>query len=393
MFAYLPQQPVDKIFALVAAYQSDPRRNKIDLGVGVYRDATGSTPVLASVKAAEAINQAEEVTKTYNRFIGDPAYLAAVEPLVFGAAADSSRVSASQTPGGTGALRMLLEVAQSASPSMTVWLPDPTWPNHPAMLAHMGIGHNAVPYFDAKTGLADIQGFLNGLSGVKAGDVVVLHGSCHNPTGADPDAEGWAALTAHAAKHGWVPLIDMAYHGFGDGLDEDAAGLRLMAQRLPEVMVALSFSKTFGLYRDRAGAALIVSDPSEKPRVSDALATVNRLAYSFAPHPSAAIVSRILTEADRRTAWESELAAMRARIAGLRVGLAEALRRETNTDRFDFITRQKGMFSRIGLPAEDVALLREKHAIYMVGDGRMNLAGLPERSIPQVANAIASVVR
>lgn len=391
MFGALPPQPEDKIFAMLAAFQSDPRPGKLDLSVGVYRDETGATPVMACVKAAEAINHAEEMTKTYNRFIGDASYLAAVERLAFVEGIDRGRISSCQTPGGTGALNILLQLAASAHADMTVWLPQPTWPNHPAILTHLGIPIRSVPYYDAEKGTSDIEAFLSGLDGIAAGDVVVLHASCHNPTGADFKTSDWKALAEHAQTHGWVPLIDMAYQGFGAGIEEDAAGLRHMASVLPEVMAAVSFSKSMGLYRDRAGAALVVSAPENQSLLSAALAGLNRLTYSFAPHPAAAIVARILSEPARHAAWQAELDAMRMRIVSLRLGLADALRRETNSDHFDAIAGQQGMFSLLPLPADDIAQLRKEHGIYILGDGRMNIAGLPAHTIEHLARAIAEV--
>ncbi|MEL6583361.1 MAG: aromatic amino acid transaminase [Pseudomonadota bacterium] len=389
----LPPQPEDKIIAVMGQFAADPRPEKLDLGVGVYRDDAGQTPILRAVKAAESANQAEETSKSYNRLIGDAGYLEAVEKLVLAEAHDPARVTSSQTPGGTGALRCLFELVMLANADATVWLPEPTWPNHIAILSYLGIKTRTAPYYDHANGQADVEAFLAGLGGVKPGDVVLLHGACHNPTGADPSPEGWQAIAEHASTHGWVPLIDLAYHGLGDGLNEDAQGVRLLAQKLPEVLIAVSFSKTFGLYRDRAGAALAITQRKSHGVTEDTLSAINRLAYSFAPHPAAAIVRRILTSPDLRHDWEAELGEMRGRMSGLRSSLSDALRLATNTDLFEAVATQRGMFSQLPIDPRSVSRLRAEFGIYMVGDGRINIAGLTEEAIPRFSRAVATVCR
>ena len=393
MLKALPHHSEDKIIAVMAAFQADPRPQKLDLGVGVYKDASGAVPIFRAVKAAEAVNQAEETTKVYNRFIGYDRFLNAATDLALGPKPAAGRRVASQTPGGTGAVHALFDLARMANPDLTVWLTEPTWPNHPAILQHRGIAHRSVAYLDDQ-GRADIPAFLAGLNGVRPGDVVLLHGCCHNPSGADPDAEGWAALAAHAEAHGWVPMIDLAYHGLGDGLKEDAAGVRFLVERLPEVFVAVSFSKTFGLYRDRVGLALVTAPSAAlADRTGQTLTTINRLTYSFAPHPGAAIVARILEEPGLRSDWARELEDMRTRMQHLRLRFAEALRRETNSNRFDTLLHQRGMFSRLPLDLTAIERLRSEQAIYIVDDGRINVAGLTEVSIPGAAASIAKEMR
>jgi aspartate aminotransferase len=394
MFEALKLQPADKIIALMAAYAADPRDGKIDLGVGVYRDDSGTTPIMRAVRAAETVNLEGETTKTYNRLIGDAAYLAAVKPLALGDTVAMERVTASQAPGGTGALHCLFDLCKMARPGARYWISDPSWPNHDAILRHMGLPIEKYPYYDEATGAVDFDAMMAALDNVREGDIVVLHGCCHNPTGANLDLTQWAALTTHAALRGWVPLIDLAYLGLGDGLEEDAAGYRSMVSRLPEAMIGLSFSKNFGLYRDRAGAAIVVAEtPDDAAKAEGALATINRLNYSFAPHHSAAIVATVLNDDGLTADWQAELQEMRERVTGLRVALAEALKRETNSDRFNFIAEHRGMFSRLGLTPAEVEALRADHGIYMVGDSRMNIAGFHPDDIDRFAKAVAKTIR
>lgn len=394
MFHALKPQPADKIIALIAAFAADDRDGKIDLGVGVYRDDTGNTPIMRAVSAAEMANLQGETTKTYNRLIGDAAYLAAVKPLAVGDAVTMDRVTASQAPGGTGALHSLFELCKIARPDARYWISDPSWPNHEAILRHMGLPIQKYPYYDEATGTVDFNALITALDDVQEGDIVVLHGCCHNPTGANLDLTQWAILTAHAALRGWVPLIDLAYLGLGDGIEEDAAGFRSMVERLPESMIGLSFSKNFGLYRDRAGAAIVVAEtPEDAAKAEGALATINRLNYSFAPHHSAAIVATVLNDADLTADWQAELKDMRERVTGLRIALADALKRETNSDRFNFVAEHRGMFSRLGLTPAEVETLRADHGIYMVGDSRMNIAGFNTNDIDRFAKAVALTIR
>ncbi|MGB0498175.1 MAG: aromatic amino acid transaminase [Rubricella sp.] len=392
MFSDLPRPPQDAIFAMVAAYAADPRPDKIDLGVGVYRDSAGLTPVMRAVKAAEAHNIANEASKSYNRFIGDAGFIAAMQRLVLGET--GAHLAGSQTVGGTGAIHSLLKMARMAKPDLTVWMGDPTWANHLPLVQHLGLAHGMHPYYDRATGAVLFEEMRAGLAGAAKGDVVILHACCHNPTGADLSPEQWSLLARDAERAGWVPLIDLAYHGLADGLDADLAGVRAMVSRLPEVMVAVSCSKSFGLYRDRAGAALVAAPSADAAaRVDGALATINRLTYSFAPHPAAAIVTTVLSDDALRADWMAELYAMRTRINRLRGQLAEALRRETNSERFDFIAAQRGMFSLLGIAPEAVSRLRQVHGVYAIGDGRINIAGLSEDRIGRVAAAIADVSR
>ncbi|PZQ52622.1 MAG: aromatic amino acid aminotransferase [Rhodovulum sulfidophilum] len=382
----------DKIIELIAIFAADPRAEKLDLGVGVYKDAAGRTPVMRAVKAAERRLWEEQTTKSYVSLAGDPAFVARMRGLVFGDAIAEDRIAGVQTPGGTGAVHQLFELIQRADPEAVVWYSDPTWPNHPAMLAHLGIPARTYRYFDPATRGVDFEGMLADLAGAKVGDVVLLHGCCHNPTGANPTLEQWRLIAELCAHKGLVPMIDFAYQGFGDGLESDAAGLRYLAGQVPETLLAVSCSKNFGLYRDRVGAAFaITAAPNLTAIAQGNLASLNRMNYSFPPDHGAKTVEIILGDDALRADWMAELEEMRRGMLVLREGLAEALRRATNSDRYDFIATHRGMFSRLGLGPEQVARLRSEHGVYMIGDSRINIAGLPADGLDKLAAAIASV--
>ena len=392
MFEALKPQAQDKILALIQMFRDDPREGKIDLGVGVYKDATGLTPVMRAVKAAEKKLWDEEKTKTYTGLAGEPAFHAAMIDLILAGSVAADRVAAVATPGGTGAVRQALELIKLASPQATVWLSDPTWPNHPSIIRYLGMPMAEYRYFDAGTRGLDFDGMMADLARVKAGDVVLLHGCCHNPTGANPTADQWAKIADLLADKGAVPLVDLAYQGFGDGLDEDAAATRLIANRLPEVLIAASCSKNFGIYRERTGILLAVGDAAKKATVQANLAFLNRQNYSFPPDHGARLVTMILTDPALRKMWQEELEEVRLNMLGLRRQLADELRRLTISDRFDFIADHRGMFSRIGATPEEVERMRVERGIYMVGDSRLNIAGLNADTVPVLARAIADNV-
>ena len=386
MFTTLPEPKPDAIIALIQAFAEDPREGKVDLGVGVYKDDAGATPVMRAVKEAERRLLASQKTKTYTKLTGNPDFVAGMQRLVLGEA--GGRLTGAQAPGGTGALRVLFDLVLRANPGARFWYSDPSWPNHQAMLANMKVPHQGYPYFDGETLGVDFDAMIATLDGLGPDDVVILHGCCHNPTGANLTQQQWERVTQSALDHGWMPLVDFAYQGLGDGLEEDAAGVRHMAGRMPRMMIATSCSKNFGLYRDRAGCAIVLCETeAEVPLVAATLGSVNRLLYSFAPDHPAAIVAEILGDPALRADWEAELAEMRERINGLRRGLADALRQETNSDRFDFIAQHRGMFSRLGATPAQVEAMREKGGIYMVRDSRMNIAGLTEDKLRDFARA------
>ena len=391
MLETLKPVPPDKIIEILNLFRADPRTDKLDLGVGVYKDADGRTPVMRAVKAAEARLLKEQDSKAYVGILGDLDFVAALGELALGGSVPRDRLAGAQTPGGTGAIRQLFELIRRANPSATVWMSDPTWPNHPAILDYLGIPSRSYRYFDADTLGVDFAGMMADLVELKPGDVLLLHGCCHNPTGANLSLEEWRELTEFVLARGAVPMIDLAYQGFGDGLEEDAAGLRHMAAAVPELLLAASCSKNFGVYRDRVGAAFVLSATPQAAEVTRSnLASLNRLNYSFPPDHGAKAVALVLADPELRADWTAELEAMRTGMLGLRQGLADALRRETNSDRFDFVATHRGMFSRLGLAPEQVAVLRDKHGIYMVGDSRINVAGLPAGGLETLAKAIAA---
>ena len=389
MLSDLTLPPEDKILALMQVFRDDPRKDKIDLGVGVYRDANGHTPVMRAVKAAEKRWWQAETTKTYTALAGDPAFADAMIGLVLGASVERAQTSAIATPGGTGAIRQALELIRMAAPDATVWLSAPTWPNHPAILRYLGMNMAEYRYFDSATRAVDFGAMMDDLGRVQAGDVVVLHACCHNPTGANLTLPQWGEVTARLRKAGAVPLIDIAYQGFGDGLEEDAAGLRMMASDLPETLIAASCSKNFGIYRERTGILIAVSQDKSLRDVTQArLNFLNRQNYSFPPDHGARLVSLILNDDGLRTDWMAELEQMRLGMLKLRRHLSEELQRLSGSDRFGFIAGHRGMFSRLGATPEQVETLRRDHGIYMIGDSRLNIAGLTPQTVPVLARAV-----
>ena len=391
MLETLNPQPQDKILQLIAMFRDDPRTDKIDLGVGVYKDATGLTPVMRAVKAAEKKLWETEKTKTYTGLAGEPAFNAAMVEMILGKGF-ADRAASIATPGGTGAIRQALELVKMAAPGATVWLSAPTWPNHPSIIKYLGMPLAEYRYFDAATRGIDFAGLMEDLAKVQAGDAVLLHGCCHNPTGANLTLEQWEKVVELLAAKGAVPFVDLAYQGFGDGLEEDAAATRLVAAKFPEVLIAASCSKNFGIYRERTGVLIALTSPDRKAVVQGNLAFLNRQNYSFPPDHGARLVTMILEDDALRADWKAELEEVRLNMLSLRQQLAAELRKATNSDRFDFVASHRGMFSRLGLTEAEVNVLRETHGIYMVGDSRINIAGLNAKTVPILAAAIASVV-
>ncbi|TIQ35440.1 MAG: aspartate/tyrosine/aromatic aminotransferase [Mesorhizobium sp.] len=393
MFESLQPAPADKILALIGLYRADTRPGKVDLGVGVYKDRDGKTPVMRAVREAEKRLLASQDTKTYLGLAGDTVFNAAMIKLAFGDKADLSRVRAAQAPGGSGALRLVAELLQRTRPGATVWLSDPTWPNHLPVMRAAGLKVRDYPYFDAASGAVRFDDMLAALKTASSGDVVLLHGCCHNPTGANLDTAQWAKVADVLVERGLLPFVDIAYQGFGEGLDADAAGLRLLADKVPEMVVASSCSKNFAVYRDRVGAAMIMAkDGAQADVAMSQMLAAARALYSMPPDHGAAAVRMVLEDAALRKDWETELEEMRLRMLRLRVAFAEALRRQSNSDRFDFVASHRGMFSRLGLTEAQVERLRTEHAVYMVGDSRINVAGLPEDGMDDLAKAIVSVL-
>lgn len=389
MFGNLKPQAPDKILALMGEFRADPRQGKIDLGVGVYKDPTGLTPVMRAVKEAERRIWEAETTKAYTALTGEPAYLDALSAMVLGGVRDSARTAMLSTVGGTGAIRQAFEMARMGNPDLTVHVSDPTWPNHVSMLKFMGLPFVEYRYFDSATRGVDFEGMKADLARAKKGDLVLLHGCCHNPTGANLTLDQWAEVVAILERTGAVPLVDLAYQGFGDGLDEDAAGTRLVVSSLPDVLVAASCSKNFGIYRERTGLLMVqVADAAQKDLAQGALAFLGRQTYSFPPDHGARIVQTILEDAALAADWKAELEQVRLGMLSLRQQLASELRNLTGSDRFDFIERHRGMFSRLGATPEQVQKIKDDNAIYLVGDSRLNIAGLNRDSVPVLARAI-----
>lgn len=393
MFETLKPAAPDKIIALIGMYRDDPRPTKLDLGVGVYKDEQGRTTIMRAIREAEKRLYSEQTTKTYLGMAGDLGFNSAMIQLVFGPDANVSRLRAAQAPGGSGALRIIAELLHRARPDAQVWLSDPTWPNHVPLIEACGLRTRSYPYFDAKSGAVRFEEMISALSEAKAGDIVVLHGCCHNPTGANLDADQWKSVAALLVERNLFPFVDLAYQGFGDGLEADAIGVRTLAGVVPEMAVAASCSKNFSVYRDRVGAAILLGrDEAEADIAYSQLLSVARGMYSMPPDHGAAAVRIILTDAELRADWQSELEDIRTRMIALREGLANALRKQSNSDRFDFIASHRGMFSRLGLTVEQVHRLRAEHAIYMVDDSRINVAGLPDDRLDALAKAIVSVL-
>jgi len=391
MLSDLKPQPADKILELMQLFRDDPRPQKIDLGVGVYKNAEGVTPVMRAVKAAEKRLVETQESKSYTGLTGDPAYTGAMRDLILSDSVDAGRVAAAATPGGTGAVRQALELLRYADKGASVWVSTPTWPNHLTIIEYLGVPMKPYRYFDNATRSVDFAGMMEDLKGVKAGDLVLLHGCCHNPTGANLTPDEWKVVADHLEATGAVPFVDIAYQGFGDGLDEDAFGVRHLASRLPEMVIAASCSKNFGVYRERAGVLMtLAASEKDKASAQATLAYLNRQNYSFPPDHGARVVQMILDDAELRADWKAELEDVRLSMLGLREQMASELRQRTNSDRFDFIANHRGMFSRIGATPEQVMKLRTDHGIYMVGDSRMNIAGLNPTTVPVLAEAIVA---
>ncbi len=391
MFQNLKDHPADKILELMQLYREDPREDKVDLGVGVYKDATGKTPIMGAVKAAEQQLWLNETTKSYVGLIGDPAYNTAMRDLILGDTVAAERLSSAATPGGTGAVRQAFELVRMANPDATIWVSDPTWPNHLSIIKYLGIPMVEYRYFDSTTRAVNFDGMMEDLAGVKPGDVVLLHGCCHNPTGANLTMDQWSAVAELIEKTGALAMIDIAYQGFGDGLEEDAGGTRLLAARLPELLIAASCSKNFGIYRERTGILIGISADARTAKTTQGnLAFLNRQNYSFPPDHGARLVTMILNDQTLRSQWQTELEEVRLGMLKLREDLAAELRQRTNSDRFDFIAQHRGMFSRLGATPEQVLAMRESHGIYMVGDSRVNIAGLNATTLPILAEAMVA---
>ncbi len=395
MFEKVTAAPPDAILGLTEAFRKDPRPDKLNLSVGVFKDARGCTPVLKCVKEAERRLLENESSKSYLSIEGAAEYGCAVRELMFGADHEivcANRAVTAQCPGGTGALRVAADFLKKLFPSATVWFSAPTWPNHPGIFQSTGLKVASYPYFDAGKNALDFDRLLAAFRQLPAGDVVCLHGCCHNPSGVDPTSEQWAQIAEVIFSRGVLPLLDFAYQGFGHGLRDDAIGLMALARSGVELLIASSFSKNFGLYNERVGALTLVAKDAANAQTSlSQIKTCIRTNYSNPPSHGGAIVSTVLADAALRRQWETELAEMRNRINGMRTLFQQSMeRRQTGRD-WSFITKQTGMFSFSGLKPEQVDALRDQHGIYIVRDGRINVAGMSATTMDRLCDAIVSV--
>ena len=393
-FDAIGRVPGDPILGLMEAYAADSNPRKFDLGVGVYKDALGLTPILQSVKLAEQRLVERQTTKTSLGGHGDAAFGKVINDLVLGAdnaLIGQQRAGATQTPGGTGALRLSADFIAHCLPGRGIWLSNPTWPIHETLYAAAGIKVSHYPYVGSDNRL-DVEAMLATLELIPKGDVVLLHACCHNPTGFDLSQDDWHRVLDVVRRRELLPLIDFAYQGFGDGLEQDAWAVRLFARELPELLITSSCSKNFGLYRDRTGALIVCAGSADKLLdIRSQLAFLARNLWSTPPDHGAAVVATILGDPELKSLWADEVEAMRLRIAQLRSGLVEALGPHGLGERFAHIGVQRGMFSYTGLNAEQVKRLREEHSVYMVSSGRANVAGIDATRLDLLAAAIADV--
>jgi len=395
MYGSLQAMPADPILGLLAKYREDTNPHKIDLGVGVYKNEAGHTAILDCVKKAEQYRTDHEDTKVYIGPTGSPLFNEQMTKLVFGEhkVIDQNRVRTISAPGGTGALRAAAEFIKSCKAGATIWVSDPTWANHTGIFQAAGLTVKTYPYYDHQQKSLNFEGMLASLAQVKADDVVLLHACCHNPSGMDLTNQQWQQVVELAKSIGFLPLIDMAYQGFGEGLDEDAYGLRLMADNVQEMIVCSSCSKNFGLYRERIGACSIIgATPAATDIALSVLLSDVRVIYSMPPAHGAAIVETILSSDELRQQWYVELQEMRDRINGNRQLLVDKLTLNGVTRNFDFITHQKGMFSFLGITPAQVQQLQSEYSIYMVGSSRMSIAGIALSNVDYLAASIAKVL-
>ncbi|MGF1696410.1 aspartate/tyrosine/aromatic aminotransferase [Vibrio lamellibrachiae] len=394
MFSHLSEPTLDPILSLSIAYRQDVRPDKVDLGIGVYRNSQGQTPIMTAIKQAQDIVVDTQKTKAYVGLAGCEEFNQSMTKLLLSGTSAMDRVATIQTPGASGALRMLGDLMKLAQPDSTIWISNPSYVNHKPVMEAAGLKVKHYSYFSYETKQVDSEKMLKELAQAGPNDVVLLHGCCHNPTGADIDFAAWQAITELSQKNGFIPFVDIAYQGFGDGLEEDAKGMRYMADNVDEMLITTSCSKNFGLYRERTGAAIVVGKSvNDVTNAKGKLLTLARSTYTMPPDHGAALVKTILNDEKLTETWKSELSQMQQRLLSLRNSLCNEFRTVHGTDEFNFIEHHKGMFTVLGFSSEQMTTLREKYGIYGVGDGRINIAGLSETHIAYVANAIAQVSR
>lgn len=396
MFEAIEKLPADPILGLTVAFNKDSNPNKIDLGAGVYKDSSGNTPIFAAAKEAEKLWQEQENTKVYIPQPGFADFNEQILPLIFGQshpALTANRIQSTMAPGGSGALRISAELLNRCKAGSKLWVSKPTWGNHIPLLGSAGLNIQEYPYYDSNTHGLLADEMLETLKGAGQGDVVLIHGCCHNPTGVDLKQEHWQAVAELAQKNGFLPFVDTAYHGLGDGLEEDVYGIRLLAESVPEMVVVYSCSKNFGLYRERIGAAITVAENSDTAEIGlSHLTNIARTMYSLPPSHGGAIVKTILENETLRSDWMQELNDMREHINELRAVLANTLAEKNAPMDFSFIKDQRGMFSFLGISKEQVQRLRDEYSIYIVGSSRINVAGVNSDNIDYLTDAIVAVL-
>jgi aspartate aminotransferase len=393
LFESLQPMPADAILGLIAEHRNDPRSEKIDLGVGVYRDAAGETPVLASVKKAERRLLEEQTSKAYIGTAGSPSFNAAMQRLTFGDAADTDRLVTIQAPGGSGSLRVAAGMLLRARNPVSVWVSEPTWANHVPLLGGAGLDLKPYPYYDTAQHVIETDAMLESLRSAPRGDVILLHACCHNPSGLDPTEDEWRAIIDVIVERELLPFIDFAYQGFARSIDDDSFVIRQLASRVSEMIVANSCSKNFGLYRDRVGSlSFLTRDSAARDIVSSQVNNYVRTLYSVPPDHGAAVVSMILEDDSLRDEWLGEVQDMRDRLAGMRALLNDALREKVPDHDFSHLVRANGMFCFLGISEQQVDRLKKDFGIYMVGSSRINVAGITEQNVAYLSDAIAAVV-
>lgn len=393
MYELFASPEPDEILQLSVAFRADTRPRKADLGIGVYKDASGHSPIMRAIKKAEQMLHGSEDSKAYLGLPGDEGFNASMHELLFGQAATAQQASVIQTPGGAGAIRLLFELVRRVNPSATVWISDPTWINHHPMAEAVGLQRRTYRYLDRQHQSLAFAEMMEDLAEVRKGDIVLLHGCCHNPSGVNLTPDHWHRIAEFIHATGAIPLVDIAYQGLGEGLEQDAQGLRHLAATVPELMVAASCSKNFGLYRDRVGCAVMFSrTPSHVQAARANFLALARVNYSFPPNHGAAAIRILWNDAELKRNWMAELEAMRIRLIANREALASTLATTLGSERFDFIRGQRGMFSLLGLPKETIAGLRQSHAVFLPSDGRMNVAGLTPEVIGTLVTALKSAL-
>jgi len=396
MFEHLKAVPPDPILGILSAYAADPNPNKIDLGIGVYKNEAGATPMLECVLEAEKILIATQTSKSYLGPPGVVGFNSAMSDLLFGPDSDvlqQGRVRTIQTPGGTGGLRVAADLVKTAVPDAAIWASDPTWPNHMAIFPASGLPMHAYPYFDRLNSTLRFVDMMESLQQRGPGDVVLFHACCHNPCGVSPNPEQWEAITNLAAERGFTPMVDIAYMGFERGIEEDTLAVRLFSEKCPEVIVVSSCSKNFAVYRERAGAISIVCENDQKAAdVQTVINSLTRKNYSMPPTHGPAIIDIILHSDELTKLWESEVTTMRNRINSLRKTLSEKIIASGISKDFSFLQRQSGMFSFLGLSVEQVHRLKNEFAIYTVDSARINVASFNDGNIEYFIDALSKVL-